>query len=62
MRQAIRSGFSGSVASPCTAAGDEVIIEFLDPAARVIADSNVNDEADQYCAGIDSHLYCSFIV
>ena len=40
--------------------GDKVVVEFLNPATGVIADRNVNNEANQYCAGIDVHFYLSF--
>jgi len=55
MRQAIQAVGS-------TTTGDEVIIEFLDPFACIIAYGNVYDEANQYCAGVNIQFYCSFIV
>ena len=43
-----------------TSSGNEIIIEFFDPATCVIADRNVNNEANQYRAGIDVHIYLSY--
>ena len=44
-----------------TPSGDEIVIEFFDPTAGVITDGNINEEANQYCAGIDVHFYSSFL-
>ena len=41
-----------------TPAGDEIVIKFFDPAARVVSHGNVNDETDYNRDGIDIHSLC----